>query len=184
MPLRFVKIANNSSVFEKNLEKINYALEIGKIKQWQANLLKDNNWKWFKICKHKGIIEIKDNKIWFTLRTSNEKPLKLPKTVDELKTIKSSQEHKQTFVEFIRFNDLCNIGNLKWILGDSSKIVVIDFEDRKDVVAKLVGTDEDLTKFKELVKYSNLETYDISSYFSIEQVIDELALNNVNIRDE
>lgn len=183
MPFRFVKISNNEVVFEKNIYKINQALDIGRIKRWQADLLKANNWKCFNICKHKGIIEIKDNKILFTPRTSNEKSLKLPKTMDELKikTMIPSQKH----VEFIKFNKLFNIGNFKWVLGDESNIVVEDFEDRKDVVAKLVGTDEDLAKFKDLVRTKHFETCDISLYFNIEQVIDELAFSNANIiKDE
>jgi len=114
--VRFVKISNNAEVFDKNMDIINLALQVGRIKQWQADLLKSNNWKWFKICKHKGIIEVKDNKILFTLRTSNEKPLKLPKMVDELKTIKSAQLVSLKLVEFTRFNSLFHIGNFKWLL--------------------------------------------------------------------
>ena len=161
--MRFVKISNNNVVFEQNIDRINYALKISRINQWQADLLKVNNWKWFKICKHKGIIEIKDNKILFTPRTSNEKPLKLPKTADELRTLKNSQEYVSKKVEFTRFNELFNLGNFKWLLGNANNITVEDFEDRKDVVAKLVGSAEDLANYKEAVRTHHFETYDISA---------------------
>jgi hypothetical protein len=54
-------------------------------------------------------------------------------------------------IEFIKFNELCNISNLKWVLGDSlnSNIEVQDFECRPDVIAKLIGTKNDLIEFKE-----------------------------------
>jgi hypothetical protein len=54
-------------------------------------------------------------------------------------------------IEFIKFNELCNIGNLKWVLGDSlnSNIEVQNFEGRPDVITKLIGTKNDLKEFKE-----------------------------------
>ena len=170
------------------LNKINYALELGRINNLQADALQANNWKWLKICHHKGILEIQNGKIYFYPRTSWDIPIKLPKTVDELKSLKGKSEYFQAKkLEFIKFNELCNIGDRKWILGaQENNIEVQDFEERLDVIAKLVGTKEDLQKFKEWVKYQDLEEFDISPYFNIDQIIDGLeGFNSKNtIKDE
>ena len=116
-------------------------------------------------------------------RTSWELSLNRPRTLEDLKY--SNEVLSKEKIEFYRFNDLCNIGSLKWVLGDSlnSNIEVQDFEGRPDVIAKLIGTKKDLIEFKEWVANQNLEHFDISPYFNLDETIDELASSNV-FKDE
>jgi len=69
-------------------------------------LLTANNWKWFKICKHKGLMEVKDQKILFCPRTSNEKFLKLPRDLYDLKHIKINQNMDLRMIEFLRYRKI------------------------------------------------------------------------------
>ena len=186
--MHFVKIVKNIFMYEFNNLKIDNAVKLKKITEIQAIFLRSNNNKCRDICKHKGLLEIQDGKIYFYPRTSWDRQIKLPKTVDELKSLKGKSEYFQAKkLEFIKFNELCNIGDRKWILGaQENNIEVQDFEERLDVIAKLVGTKEDLQKFKEWVKYQDLEEFDISPYFNIDQIIDGLeGFNSKNtIKDE
>jgi len=87
-------------------------------------------------------------------------------------------------MEFYRFNELCNIGSLKWVLGDANdNINIQSLEDIIDVIARLVGSLDDLSDFKEWVANTNLEYFDISSYFNLDKAIDELAGFNI-VKDE
>ena len=84
-------------------------------------------------------------------------------------------------IEFYRFNEKCNIGSLKWVLGTANitdNIKVQSLEDRPDIIAKLIGPTKDLEYLKEWVINTDLDEFDISPYFNIDQVIEELELNN------
>ena len=78
-------------------------------------------------------------------------------------------------IEFIKFNELCNIGNFKWVLGDplNFNIEVQDFEGKTGCYCKINRHKKWLIEF------------DISSYFNLDETIDELVLFNLNIvKDE
>jgi len=134
-------------------------------------------------------MEVQNEQVLFALRTSTLEPLKLPRNLDDLKFLPSSYRKDLRMVEFFKFNERCNMSNFKWVLGSSdSQINVDDFEERKDIIAKLVGTDEDLANWKLFVNTRSFELYDISPYFNLEKAIDELAFLNSNssnsLRDE
>jgi hypothetical protein len=81
---------------------------------------------------------------------------------------------------FYKFNELCNIGSLKWVLGDENdNINIQSLEDRTDIIARLVGSLDDLSDLKEWVANTNLEYFDISPYFNLDKAIDELASSNI-----
>ena len=181
--MRFVKIVNNTIIYDQNKLKIINALKDKKINSIQAKLLDSNNFKYYGICKHKGLLEIQNNKILFVPRTSWELSLNRPRTLDDLKY--SNKVLSKEKIEFIKFNELCNIGNLKWVLGnENDDIEFQDFEGRPDVIAKLIGTKKDLIEFKEWVSNQNLEHFDISPYFNLDDTIDELTIFNSFIKDE
>jgi hypothetical protein len=66
----FVKITNNSTIYDQNKIKIFNALKEKKINSIQAKLLNSNNSKYYGICKHKGLLEVRNNKILFVPCTS------------------------------------------------------------------------------------------------------------------
>ena len=186
----FVKIVNHYIMFRSNISKIATALETGKITKDQARDLYFNNYKWNKICSHKGLIDISADRIFFIPRTSYYKSINLPKTVNEIKAIDFNNNLtvlNEKKIQFIKFNEFCNIGNKKWVLGyNQDGIVVQDFENRLDIIAKLIGSQEDLIKFKSWVKIQNLEEFDISPFLKLDQMIEELHAFNFNnvIKDE
>jgi hypothetical protein len=59
----FVKISKNTIIHDQNKIKIFNALEEKKINSIQAKLLYSNNSKYYGICKHKGLLEVQNNKI-------------------------------------------------------------------------------------------------------------------------
>jgi len=63
-------------------------------------------------------------------------------------------------------------------------IKIQSLEARPDIVAKLVGTVQDLEYLKEWVRNTDLDEFDISPYFNIDKVIEELEINNNLIEDE
>jgi hypothetical protein len=71
-------------------------------------------------------------------------------------------------IEFIKFNELCNIGNVKWVLGDAKdNINIQSLEDRTDIIARLIGSLDDLG-----VANTDLEYFDISPYFNFNQTME------------
>jgi hypothetical protein len=68
-----------------------------------------------------------------------------------LEQIKANREiFSEKKIEFYTFNEKCNIGSFKWVLGNAvDNIKIQNLEDRSDIVARLVGSYEDLEYFKE-----------------------------------
>ena len=185
MKFEFVKIVNNNLLHKANIVKINEAFELGKITKIQTKLLLLNNSKWKETCNHHGLLGNQDNKIIFVPRTSYNYKLSKPRTFEQLKV--NSEIFNEKKIEFYRFNELCNIGSLKWVLGNTiDNIKIQSLEDRPDIVAKLVGSYQDLEYFKEWVSNTDLDEFNISPYFNMEQTIDELFSSNIknNIKDE
>lgn len=184
MKFKFVKIVNNELIHTGNIVKINEAFKLGKITKIQTKLLLSNNNKWQETCDHQGLLGYNNNKTIFVPRTSYNYKLTRPRTLDQLKA--NSENFNEKTIAFYKFNDLCNIGSLKWVLGNADDIKIQNLEDRPDIVAKLIGTNEDLEYFKEWVSNTNLDEFDISPYFNIDKSIDELFSSNIknNIKDE
>ena len=131
MPIRFVKISDNKKIFENNLVNINYALEIGRIK-------KNGKLLYSKLIIENGLMEIQNEKILFAPRTSNLEPLKLPKSLNDLKTLQSAYKKDLKLVEFFKLNERCNMSNYKWVLGSSDSLIKVDdFENRKEILMKI-----------------------------------------------
>jgi hypothetical protein len=182
MKLKFVKILNNYSIYKDNIIKINDAFNLGKITQIQLKLLSSNNFKWYNICEHKGLLGFKDNKIIFVPRTSYDYILSKPRALNQLKS--NTEFFNEKKMEFYKFNDICNIGSLKWVLGNvKDNIKIQNLEDRTDIIARLVGSLTDLAEFKEWVANTDLEYFDINPYFNLDQIINELTIFNV-FKDE
>jgi len=173
MKFAFVNIVNNKLIYKTNNVKINEAFQSGKITEIQTKLLLSNNNKWQETCNHKGLL-------------GNNYKLTRPRTLEQLKANKESFYEKT--IEFYKFNDLCNIGSLKWVLGNAmnNNIKAQNVEDRIDIVSRLVGSNEDLEYFKEWVANTDLDEFDISLYFDLDKTIDELFSSNIinNIKDE
>ena len=180
--MKFVKILNNYPIYQNNIIKINNALHSNKITQIQSKLLLSNNSKWYNTCEHKGLLGFKDGKIIFIPRTSYDYILSKPRTLEQIKA--NTEVFNEKKIEFYRFNELCNIGSLKWVLGnEDDNINIQNLEDRTDILARLVGSLDDLNDLKEWVANTDLEYFDISPYFNLDDTIDELTSSNL-IKDE
>ena len=183
MKIVFVELLFNHIIYNNNIRLIDLALAANRINKEQAKWLYSNNDKWSDTCNHKGLLYIEGNNYYFITRTSKAKLIKLPRTFDEYSNKIPNQK-----VETKIFNKNCKIIKTKWVLGSegNERFEYRSLEERQDVIARLVGTQEDLQKFKEWAKKLNLQEYDISPYFNISKTIDELAiLNSLNtIKDE
>lgn len=181
----FVEILNNYRIYQKNARLIENGLLSRKINIKQRDQLNIDNNKWFETFNHKGLFFIENNKYYFVIRTSTNNKLELPNNYQSMQT--SVRQYAQPIV----FNKNCNIMNKKWLLGNehTNKVKYQSLEDKPDIICKLVGSNDDLSNLKHLVKKLDLNDYDITPYFNIEKTIDELEHFNIGeivntIRDE
>ena len=157
--MKFVKILNNYPIYQNNIIKINDALNSNKITQIQSKLLLSNNSKWYNTCEHKGLLGFKDGKIIFIPRTSYDYILSKPRTLEQIKA--NTEVFNEKKIEFYRFNELCNIGSLKWVLGnENDNINIQDLEDRTDNLARLVGSLNDIIIFSDLSLLREIQSVD------------------------
>lgn len=187
-----VELLNNAAIYGRNVGLIKKAFDDQLLNKEQYHILLLNNRKWFETCNHKGLLFKENDNFFFVTRTSTYNKLELPNIYYKNQSLqylgKVKVYNKKQYAESIIFNNNCNIMNKKWLLGNNSTNIVEyrSLEDRPEIVSKLVGTNDDLDKLKFLVKNLDLKEYDISSYFNIEKIIDELAFFNIKspIRDE